>query len=143
MTTDATGQVTFAVPFAAPAGLPIVTATATDPLGNTSELSAVRQDTLQAPTQALRLVPGGPLIVSTASGDGIELLDPDAGPFDPEWNLALSVPVGTLTLASTAGLTGSGDGTGSLSYSGALSALNAALDGLEFTPPPGFKTPPR
>ena len=84
------------------------------------------------------MVPGGPLIVSTALGDGIELLDPDAGPLDPEWSLALSVPVGTLTLASTAGLTGSGDGTGSLSYSGALSALNAALDGLEFTPPPGF-----
>ncbi len=140
VTTDATGQVTFAVPFAAPASLPIVTATATDPLGNTSELSAVRQDTLQAPTQALLLVPGGPLIVSTALGNGIVLLDPDAGPFDPEWNLALSVPLGTLTLASTAGLTGSGDGTGSLSYSGALSALNAALDGLEFTPPPGLNT---
>ena len=138
VTTDATGQVTFAVPFAAPAGLPIVTATATDPLGNTSELSAVRRDTLQGPTQPLLMVPGGPLIVSTALGDGIELLDPDAGPLDPEWNLALSVPVGTLTLASTAGLTGSGDGTGSLSYSGALSAINTALDGVEFTPPPGF-----
>ena len=32
-------------------------------------------------------------------------------------------PAGTLTLSSTAGLTGSGDGTGSLSYSGPLSAL--------------------
>ena len=138
VTTDATGQVSFAVPFAAPAGLPIVTATATDPLGNTSELSAVRRDTLQAPTQPLLMVPGGPLVFSTASGDGIELLDPDAGPLDPEWNLALSVSVGTLTLASTAGLTGSGDGSGSLSYSGSLSALNSAMDGLEFTPPPGF-----
>ena len=34
----------------------------------------------------------------------------------------------------TAGLTGTGDGTGSLSYSGPLSALNAALAGLAFTP---------
>ena len=31
VTTDATGQVQFAVPFTAPAGLPIITATATDP----------------------------------------------------------------------------------------------------------------
>ncbi len=138
VTTDSSGQVSFAVPFTAPAGLPIITATATDPLGNTSELSAVRRDTLQGPTQALRIVPGAPLIVSNALGNGIELLDPDAGPLDPEWNLTLSVPVGTLTLAGTAGLTGSGDGTGSLSYSGSLSALNTALDGLEFTPPPGF-----
>ena len=59
--------------------------------------------------------------------------DPDAGPLDPAWDLTLSVSAGTLTLSSTAGLTGSGDGTGSLSYSGALSALNAALDGLELT----------
>ena len=139
MTTDATGQESFAVPFTAPAGLPIITATATDPQGNTSEISAVRQSTLQAPTQLLHGVPGGPLVFSTASGDGIELLDPDAGPLDPDWNLELSVSVGTLTLASTAGLTGSGDGSGSLSYSGPLSAINAALDGLEFTSPPaGF-----
>src|SRR5262249_50564253 len=52
--------------------------------------------------------------------------------------LDLSAPVGTLTLSSTAGLTGTGDGTSSLSYRGALSALNAALDGIRFTPAPGF-----
>ncbi len=39
VTTDASGQVVFAVPFTAPAGLPIITATATDPQGNTSEVS--------------------------------------------------------------------------------------------------------
>ena len=42
VTTDASGQVSFAVPFTAPAGLPIITATATDPQGNTSEVSALR-----------------------------------------------------------------------------------------------------
>ena len=40
-------------------------------------------------------------------------------------------------MSSTAGLTGSGDGTGSLSYSGPLSALDAALEGLIFHPPAG------
>ena len=53
------------------------------------------------------------------------------------WDLTLSVSDGTLTLSSTAGLTGSGDGTGSLSYSGPLSALDAALDGMTYTPPAG------
>ena len=90
VTTDSTGQVSFAVPFTAPAGLPIITATATDPLGNTSEVSAARRDTLQAPSQLPDAVPGSPLIFSTASGNGIALQDPDAGPLDPQWNLTLS-----------------------------------------------------
>ena len=113
----------FAVPFTAPAGLPIITATATDPQGNTSEVSALRRATLQAPppSASRRAQPAAGLL-ATASGDGIAIQDPDAGPLDPVWNLTLSVSDGTLTLSSTAGLTGSGDGTGSLSYSGPLSA---------------------
>ena len=82
--------------------------------------------------------PGQPLVFSSAAGDGIALRDPDAGPLDPAWDLTLSVAAGTLTLAGTAGLVGSGDGTGTLRYRGPLSALNAALEGLSFTPPPGF-----
>jgi hypothetical protein len=38
---------------------------------------------------------------------------------------------GTLTLSGTTGLTGSGDGTSSLSYSGTLSAWNTALNGAD------------
>ena len=66
--------------------------------------------------------------------------DPDAGPLNPAWDLTLSVAAGTLTLSSTAGLTGSGDGTGSLSYSGPLSAIDSALDGHDLQPARG---PPR
>ena len=40
--TDASGQAIFTVPFTAPAGLPVITATATDPRGDTSEVSALR-----------------------------------------------------------------------------------------------------
>ena len=43
VTTDGQGQAVFAVPFTPPAGLPIITATATDPQGNTSEVSALRR----------------------------------------------------------------------------------------------------
>jgi hypothetical protein len=133
VTTDGQGQVRFDIPFAAPAGLPILTATATDPQGNTSEVTALRRATLQAPTGPIRVVPDQPSILATASGEGIAIRDPDAGPLDPAYNLTLSVGAGTLTLPSTSGLTGSGNGTGSLAYSGPLSAIDAALKGLSPT----------
>jgi len=40
---------------------------------------------------------------------------------------------GTISLASTTGLTGSGDGTNSLSYSGSLANINTALATLTYT----------
>ncbi len=106
VTTDSQGQSVFDVPFTAPAGLPIVTATATDPQGNTSELGALRRATVEMPAQSLRLVPGQTPIFSTATGDEIALQDPDAGPLDPAWDLTLSVGEGTLALSSLAGLVG-------------------------------------
>jgi hypothetical protein len=139
VTTNRHGQAVFVVPFTAPPGMPVVTATATDPEGNTSEVTtALRQATLQSPQQTLRWAPGQTPVFSVAAGDGIILQEVDAGPLDLTWDLTLSVPVGTLTLSSTAGLTGFGDGKARLSYSGLLSTLNAALDGLRFTPPSGF-----
>ncbi len=135
VTTDAAGGVSFAVPFTAPDGLPILTATATDPDGNTSEVSAIRQGVFDVPTEYVRFTAGQAFHFSAASGDAIALDDPDVGPFDLTWSLTLSVTTGTLTLSSTAGLTGSGNGTNSLSYSGLLSALDAALAGMTFRPP--------
>jgi hypothetical protein len=139
VTTDSNGQARFDVPFAAPPDLPIITATATDPQGNTSEVSAQRQDTLDVPTRALLDRPGQPLVFSSASGDDIAVQDPGVGPLDPAWDVTLSVTAGTLTLSTTAGLSGSGDGTGSLSYRGSLSAIDAALASLTYTPAPGFQ----
>jgi hypothetical protein len=136
VTTDSRGQVIFDVPFTPPASLPILTATATDTQGNTSEVSAVRKAAIQTPTQTLRVPPGQPTIFSSAMGDGISLQDPEAGPTDPAWNVTLSVSSGTLTLSRTAGLSGSGNGTGTLQYRGPLSALEAALEGLRYTPSP-------
>ncbi len=138
VTTDGQGRAVFAVPFAPPAGLPVITATATDPAGNTSELSAIRPTETQMPADSVRAEAGGPLVFSSSAGDAIALSDPSAGPLDPAWDLTVSVAVGTLTLSGTAGLVGSGDGTGSLSYHGALSAVDAALAGMTYTPPSGF-----
>src|SRR5262249_9737124 len=127
VTSDSYGQALIDFPFSPPADLPIVSATATDAEGNTSEVSAVRRASLQAPTQSVHVVPGTSLVFSAATGDALTLRDPDAGPLDPTWDLTLSVEAGGLTLSGTAGLTGSGDGTGTLEYQGKLSALNAAL----------------
>jgi hypothetical protein len=137
VTTNSQGQATFDVPYTPPSGLPIVTATATDPQGNTSEVSALRRATLQAPSVSLRAVANHSLDFATTSGNGIAIQDPDAGSTSPSWDLTLSVSDGTLTLASTAGLTGSGDGTGSLSYTGPLAAIDTALQGMIFNPPAG------
>jgi hypothetical protein len=81
------------------------------------------------------VVPNHALIFSTASGDGIAVQDPDAGPLNPPWDLTLSVAAGTLTLSTTAGLVSTGDGTGSLSYRGSLSDVDAALAGMTYSPP--------
>jgi hypothetical protein len=139
VTTDSQGQVIFDIPFAAPPSMPIVTATATDPQGNTSEISAARLATADVPQESIRLSPGqSGFVFSAASEDHIVVRDPGAGPLDATWDVTLTVSAGTLLLSSTAGLVGAGNGTGSLSYDGALSAVDAALAGLEFMPPSGF-----
>ncbi len=132
MSTDSQGNAIFDIPFSAPAGLPEVTATATDQDGNTSEVSAERQVSFEVPAQTVRVAVGQPGMFSSASGDGIAIEDPDAGPLEPAWDLTLSVTEGSLVFSSLSGLTGSGDGTGMLQYSGSLSDLNAALGGLSF-----------
>jgi hypothetical protein len=135
VTTDAGGDVIFNVPFTAPVGLPLITATATDPEGDTSEVSPAPRVSLAAPTTSLLAVPDQPLVLSTASGDGIVLQDQDTELLDPMSTFTLTVSSGTVTLSGTAGLTGSGDGTGSLGYAGPLSALDAALASVLCTPP--------
>jgi hypothetical protein len=141
--TDDGGQVSFAVPFTAPAGLPILTATASGPSWiGTSELSSFREGEAEVPQQQVRVAPGQAVSFTAAAGRPIALEDPESGPFDLTWDLTLSASVGTLLLSTTAGLVGSGDGTGSLSYSGPLSALNGALDGLTWTSPPGYQGNP-
>ncbi|MEA2438344.1 MAG: hypothetical protein QOF65_2900, partial [Thermoleophilaceae bacterium] len=50
----------------------------------------------------------------------------------------LSVASGKLDLATTAGLTVTGDGTGTVSITGSQSNINTALDGLKYTPNANF-----
>ncbi len=99
---------------------------------------SLHQGNLDVPDQAVR-VTTGVATLSPASGDLIAVQDPQAGPLDPVWTVTLSITTGTLALPDTAGVAGSGNGTELLSYSGSLTALNAALAGLTLTMPAGYQ----
>jgi trimeric autotransporter adhesin len=73
------------------------------------------------------------LVFSGAHGNAITVGDVDGG--SSSETVTLSVAHGTLTLGSTTGLTGlTGNGGASLSFSGTIAQLNAALNGLTYTP---------
>jgi VCBS repeat-containing protein len=78
------------------------------------------------------------LVFSTANGNAITLTDASAaGNSD---SLTLAVSHGTLTLASITGLIFSGAPNGSARFTvtGTLASLNAALNGLVYTPNPNY-----
>jgi hypothetical protein len=80
-----------------------------------------------------------PLTFSSASGNAISISDPDAG--TTLIQVSLSVLHGRLTLARTAGLlflTGDGTSDRTMTFQGTIAAINAALDGLSYTPDSGF-----
>lgn len=79
---------------------------------------------------------GSNLVFSTANGNAITVSDPDAN--GSNLRTTLTVANGTLTLSGTTGLTVTGNGTGNLVATGTITDLNAALDGLTFTPTAGF-----
>ncbi len=81
------------------------------------------------------------LVFSSGTGNAITVDDGTAG--DPELRTTLSVTNGTLTLATTLGISfdSGADGTASMTIHGDESAINAALDGLTFTPTGGYNGP--
>jgi hypothetical protein len=80
----------------------------------------------------------GSVTFSSAGGNGITVSDSQAGSNSD--SLTLSVSHGTLSLASLSGLSvvSGANGSSSVTVSGTLSSLNAALNGLVYTPGSGF-----
>jgi hypothetical protein len=84
------------------------------------------------------LTQNGSLTFSSAGGDAVTLSDSQAGVNSD--SLTLSVNDGTLSLASLSGLSvvsGANDSS-SMTVSGTLASLNAALSGLVYAPTSGF-----
>jgi hypothetical protein len=75
-----------------------------------------------------------PRIFSASNGNSISVSDSDSESVE----VNLSVTSGIITLNSLTGLTGSGNGSNSLIYTGKQADINAALDGLTYTPNPNF-----
>lgn len=80
-----------------------------------------------------------PLVFSTGTSNAISVSDVDAG--SDALTVTLTATSGTASLSGVAGLTfGTGDGTddATMSFSGTLTSINAALNGLTFKPTSGF-----
>jgi len=76
-----------------------------------------------------------PLIFSSDTLNHISVADVDAATSDV--TVTLQVNDGTLSLGDLAGLVVSGDGTGTVEFTGALSKVNSGLEGLQYTPDAG------
>jgi large repetitive protein len=77
------------------------------------------------------------LVFSTANGNAISVTDSSAG--NGTEQLTLTATHGTLTLATTKGLTlTTGSSSSSITIKGTLANLNAVLNGLRFTPMVGY-----
>ncbi len=123
----------------------------TDDLGNTGlpgplqdiDTVAIQVDAVNDPpvntvptTQTLN--EDTPLVFSTANGNAITVADVDAeGAGDI--SVTLTVANGILTLGPTGSLSGfTGDGSGNVALTGQVSAVNAALEDLTYTPNANF-----
>jgi len=81
-----------------------------------------------------------PVIFSSARGNAISVTDADAGNASIRVTLQVSGGIGTLALSTTSGLTFSsgGNNQASMTFTGTIANINAALNGLTLTPPAEF-----
>lgn len=105
----------------------------------TALLAAINVPVNQAPVNVLPVVENTTedtvLVFSSTNGNSITISDADA--FNIPVAVNLTADNGTLTLTSTTGLTiTTGDGTGdtTTTFTGTISNINTALNGLSFTP---------
>jgi Peptidase family M23/Beta-propeller repeat/PKD domain len=118
--------------------------------GPTAAPTIALQGPLVAALPAASVNFNGPLVFSVANGNAITIIDPSVGSsvqlsagsgLQPSagsslQQLSLAVTHGTLTLASKTGITivSGANGSASMTLKGTLANLNAALNGLKFTP---------
>jgi parallel beta-helix repeat protein/VCBS repeat-containing protein len=131
-----------------PAGQNIVTATATNTTTNsTSEFSnAVASTVVSTNTAPVNTVPAAQttaedsaLTFSSTNSNAISVADADAG--TNALQVTLTVNNGTLTLAQNTGLaftTGDGTSDATMTFTGTIQDINAALNGLRFDPTANF-----
>jgi len=126
-------------------GTDVFTYRAIDDDGNTSNVATVTITVTGDNDAPVNSVPAAqsvnednPLIFSGTNGNAITVSDPDAGEGDLE--VTLGVTGGTLTLgdAGAVTVTGGADGSSTVRFTGTVTDVNTALDGLTFDPDPDF-----
>jgi uncharacterized delta-60 repeat protein len=113
-------------------------------LSGTATITITLRDVNEAPVNSVPWYPQvvtkhKPFTFSSARGNALSVSDPDAG--TTVLQVTLTVQHGTLTLARTAGLTfPAGDGVNdrTMTFQGSLSVINAALNGLSYSPDRGY-----
>jgi hypothetical protein len=105
--------------------------------GSTRVALGVGLPSITAPGTAFLIV-NGSVAFSSANSNAITVAD--SGPGASADSLTLTVTHGTLTLASTTGLTFTigANGSASFTVSGSVANLNAALNGLTYKPTAGY-----
>ena len=123
-------------------GLASLTISIADPADNESASKSValtvNAPTITAPASAA-VGMSGTLVFSAANGNAITVAD--SGPGASSDSVTLSASSGTLTLSTTAGLTitAGTNGSSSITVSGSVANLNAALNGLTYQPTSAYK----
>jgi hypothetical protein len=116
----------------------------TDPRDNESAsktvaltINAFSPPSISAPGSAA-VVLNGSLVFSSANSNAITVAD--TGPGNGSDRLTLTVTHGTVTLSTTSGLTitGGANGSATVTVTGSIARLNAALSGLVYTPTSGY-----
>jgi hypothetical protein len=79
-----------------------------------------------------------PFVFSGANGNAISVADVDADEGTGEVQVTLAVDHGGLTLSQQTGLMVTGDGTGTVTLTGLVANVNAALNGLVYDPDADF-----
>ena len=109
------------------------------PAARVINVSAVNDAPVITAANTANTTTGTDIVFSAANGNQISIADVDAGTTDV--SVTLTVTHGTLDLADVTGLTfTTGDGTGdaTMTFSGSLSAINAALAVVVFHPETGY-----
>jgi hypothetical protein len=102
-------------------------------------LSAVNDAPVNTTPAAQNTAEDTPLVLSVANGNAIVISDVDAG--SNPVRVTIGAAHGVLTLAGTTNLTFlTGDGTAdaTIAFTGTLTDINAALDGLQYDPATGY-----
>jgi hypothetical protein len=132
-------------------GVAIISITATDPLLGSNGLTGSATVTVnvtpvnQPPAinvpaiQSVLENPSQPLVFSAANGNSITISDVDGGTGVEQ--VTITVPNGVVTLSQTTGLVflqGNGVGGNAMIFSGTLTDINAALNGMQYFPANNF-----